>query len=384
MVFNFSDLVFTDDHVAFTFDPAVDVLHFDDASILPTTLDYNVSGLNSVLTITSGPNAGKVIQLNSAFPFELCSTNVTFLSGKLVLGDDSPSTGDDAAQTVNGGAAGDVLMGFGGNDTLNGNGGNDQIWLTPGLSNTYGTDVVNGGTGNDTVVMTTTGSTGVEANLATGELSAGDNGSGSATLSSIENLWGTDQIDTIRGSSVKNVLKGLGGDDSLFGGDGADRLEGGEGADGANYSGDPAAVNVTLATGSAVDGYGATDRLISIENATGSSSNDTLTGNNQANTLRGGPGNDQIDGGAGNDVLSGDDGTDTLVGGIGNDLCFVDVGDVVAGDPGNDTVSSSYSWTLATGLENLELQDVLFAVDGRGNNAANFIYGNSEGNYLQG
>jgi serralysin len=56
-------------------------------------------------------------------------------------------------------------------------------------------------------------------------------GSGSDTLTAIENLSGSNFADRLTGSSLANVLKGGGGADTLSGGAGNDLLVGGAGAD---------------------------------------------------------------------------------------------------------------------------------------------------------
>jgi Ca2+-binding RTX toxin-like protein len=58
---------------------------------------------------------------------------------------------------------------------------------------------------------------------------------------------------------------------------------------------------------------------VTIENAIGTTSNDTLVGNGAANGLTGGGGNDSLFGGVGNDVLMGAIGNDLLTGNAGND-----------------------------------------------------------------
>jgi Ca2+-binding RTX toxin-like protein len=116
-------------------------------------------------------------------------------------------------------------------------------------------------------------------------------------------------------------------------------------------------VVVNLATGTASDGLGGTDTLISIEQAAGGAFNDSITGDAQANRLEGGGGNDTITGGggtdayyggAGNDLLiggnqsesfSGDDGEDTLIGGAGNDTL----------NGGNQIDMADYSSAAAAG-----------------------------------
>ncbi|EJZ21375.1 M10 family metallopeptidase C-terminal domain-containing protein [Rhizobium sp. Pop5] len=108
------------------------------------------------------------------------------------------------------------------------------------------------------------------------------------------------------------TFKGLGGNDVVKGGAGADVLDGGTGNDTATYEGSSSAVNVNLATGAASGGHAAGDKIVSIENLTGSSYDDVLTGGNGgSNILHGGAGADKLNGGAGGDVLDGGTGNDT-------------------------------------------------------------------------
>ncbi|MBB3913248.1 M10 family metallopeptidase C-terminal domain-containing protein [Rhizobium fabae] len=117
------------------------------------------------------------------------------------------------------------------------------------------------------------------------------------------------------------TFKGLGGNDVLKGGAGADVLDGGYGNDTASYEGSSGGVNVNLATGAASGGHATGDKIVSIENLTGSSYDDVLTGgNNGGNVLNGGAGADKLDGGAGADTLNGGDGADVLIGGAGKDI----------------------------------------------------------------
>jgi Ca2+-binding RTX toxin-like protein len=99
------------------------------------------------------------------------------------------------------------------------------------------------------------------------------------------------------------------------------------------------------------------DTLVSIENITGSSYDDTIKGDvddNISNIFDGGAGNDTIYGGAGNDtiygrdgndLIRGDDGDDSLDGGTGNDTFIAtdsnDGQDVI--DGGNDSDTVDYS-----------------------------------------
>lgn len=133
-------------------------------------------------------------------------------------------TGDDNDNVLIGSIENDVLSGLGGNDLLDGGLGIDQI---------------NGGEGNDTVTYNFfTG--GIIANLQifgeTGTVRFPSLGNPSETLTSIENLIGSQGNDSITGSTGNNTLSGGAGNDTLNGGDGVDSLDGGDGDD--NVSGD--------------------------------------------------------------------------------------------------------------------------------------------------
>jgi Ca2+-binding RTX toxin-like protein len=167
---------------------------------------------------------------------------------------------------------------------------------------------------------------------------------------------GTTGDDSLFGTTAGDVIDGLGGNDSIYGLDGADTIHGGAGDDfifggpgndviysdaGADiiwgdagsdhifgngtmdmmvsYSQDPAAVNVNLRFGTAVDGWGSLDILSQVYVVGGSNFNDTLdaTGSTSNIGFISNGGDDSINGGWGNDVLFGMDGNDTLNGGDG-------------------------------------------------------------------
>ena len=85
-----------------------------------------------------------------------------------------------------------------------------------------------------------------------------------------------------------------------------DRIDGGLGSDTVSYAAVTAGVVVNLATGTADPVSGTQighDTLISIENVTTGSGDDTLIGNAANNVLNGGTGFNIFRGGAGNDTL---------------------------------------------------------------------------------
>ncbi len=289
--------------------------------------------------------------------------------------------GDDAANSLWGGAGNDYLRGMGGDDKLYGEAGDD--YFVGGA----GADLLDGGAGTDAADYTNA-LNGVIVNLVTGGTSgeaAGD------TYVSIETVYGTRFDDTITASASATTLLGGAGNDKLYGGIGADTLyghsgvdllsggagndildggtendtlyggagndtllggsgndilrgdagadiiNGGDGIDRADYNSSAVGVTVNLTAGTASDG----DTLTGIENLLGSVGDDVLFGSVLANTLYGRAGNDQVFGLLGNDTLYGEEGNDTLFGGEGNDRIYGGVGnDVIFGEEGNDLIDA--------------------------------------------
>jgi Ca2+-binding RTX toxin-like protein len=225
------------------------------------------------------------------------------------------------------------------------------------------------------------------------------------------NVYGTDSselIDVMDGVTTgddfifalggNDTIFGRGGNDYIKGGGGADTINGESGIDTASYFDSDASVIVSLVTGRGFGGYANDDRLINIENLTGSTHSDLLIGNDGDNwltglagddTLRGSGGRDDLFGGTGNDTLDGGTDIDTMVGGIGDDRYYVDrTGDDVtefAGE-GNDTVfSSAISYALSSFVETLSLDTASdTGVYGTGNDLSNTIFGNLNDNVLNG
>lgn len=181
--------------------------------------------------------------------------------------------GNDAANRLNGGAGADTMTGAGGSDTYYVNnagdrvvetiasratGGVDTVWSYLAAC-TLGTNVENGRimrdgsatlTGNGLANVLTSGNgdsalrggagtdtanyslatAAVNLSLAISGAQA-SGGSGSETLTSIENLTGSRYADSLTGNAGANLLSGGNGTDTLAGGGGADTLNGGAGAD---------------------------------------------------------------------------------------------------------------------------------------------------------
>ncbi|MHA4870659.1 Ig-like domain-containing protein [Duganella sp. PWIR1] len=236
-------------------------------------------------------------------------------------------------------ATGEAMDGYGGTDTLRhiegvvGSWGNDL--LTGGNADNDYMEIFVGNEGNDTIdgaqgydrVEYGTSTAAVLVDLATG--TAADGMGGTDTLLNIEGVSGSAFNDTLNGSD---------GEMELFeGGAGNDVVDGRGGYDVIDYERSKAAVVVNLATGTATDGLGGTDKLISIEEVFGSAFNDSLTGSAGDDCLQGLAGNDTLIGGAGNDTLFGGLGNDSVAGGDGNDTLRAGTGvDVIDGGAGSD------------------------------------------------
>jgi Ca2+-binding RTX toxin-like protein len=236
------------------------------------------------------------------------SSNVIFEKGSLIadsrnmtqagvyeaLGGNDTVNGSEGDDHLYGDEGNDVLNGLGGNDLLSGGDGNDQ------LNGGDGNDMLQGGNGDDTL----TGGSGNDRMF-------GDDGN--------DTLMGGTGDDSLWGGNGNDLLMGEDGNDYMIGGPGQDTINGGPGIDTISYR-DAAGmtlpntgVNVNLATGIAIDNWGNTDTLISIEQVWGSEFDDVLTGGNPANGtatstpydgyegFQGFAGNDTIDGGPGFD-----------------------------------------------------------------------------------
>jgi hypothetical protein len=275
-------------------------------------------------------------------------------------------------------------------DTMIGQDGTDN-WFTPGDGN----DTVNGGgdgTDEDTYDVSDA-SAGVTVDLAAGTSTGG---SGTDTLSNIEDVNGTDSADGITGDANDNELFGNGGNDTLSGGagdglDGDDSFDGGSGIDTVDYGANTLNTTVDLNSGGCQGDLADECDFIepnTIENAILGSGDDVFTGsafnnivfpNGGQNALTGDGGIDTVNystgytagvtinltngGGTGgasdsitgfanavgtafNDNMTGTDviagggtGANLLVGGKGNDSISANAGpDLVRGGAGNDVV----------------------------------------------
>ncbi|MEJ6020725.1 calcium-binding protein [Ramlibacter sp. PS4R-6] len=347
----------------------------------------------------------------------------------LINGGDGNDTldGNGGNDSLDGGDGNDVLHGQAGNDTLNGGigfdvasyfdaaaavnaslatntasdgaGGTDSLvgierlvgsdyndTLTGGafdddFTGNAGNDLIDGGTGGFDNVWYGNASAAVTVNLGTGSVTGGE---GNDTLVSIEGVEGSRYADSLVGSSKDEYFRGDGSFSDSLGG--ADTIDGGAGFDVVDYREDPGAVSVDLSTGSAVDGRGNTDTLISIEEARGSTFADSLKGSTGLDgaaylhfeRFEGREGNDTIDGGVTSDTLNQKDGNQvsyrfasgsvtvdlkagTATGAAGNDT-LLNINEA-RGSFFNDTLLGSDRSDITELFEGREGND---SIDGRG------------------
>lgn len=188
-----------------------------------------------------------------------------------------------------------IIRGTSGNDTFI---GSDSIqFFQDSFYGLAGNDTITGGLGIDEVRYDRDvgfgGIAGVTVNLATGI--AFDGFGNTDTLAGIEQVLGTNEIDTFIGDAGSNAFRGLAGSDAIAGGDGYDETRYDQDAS----HGGGAGVTVNLQTQTATDGFGNVDTLSSIEGARGTDQADTLIGNAENNVLAGLRGSDTIDGAGG-------------------------------------------------------------------------------------
>ena len=315
--------------------------------------------------------------------------------------------GTEGADTLNGGAGNDLIAGAGGADVLNGLGGNDRLeggWGNDTLNGGAGNDLLAGGEGDDTL----DGGAGADRLIGgNGSDTASYAGNGSAvtaslaihsarggdatgdTFDSIENLTGSAFNDTLIGDAGINVLTGGAGNDRIDGRGGADTMIGGAGTD--IYSVDDTGDKIVEAAGQgndiayvSVNGYVMADNLERLV-LTGSAY--LATGNDSDNVMRGaGSGFHELHGAGGNDQLLGGTDGDNLYGGTGNDIYYVNSASdqlIEYAGEGNDLAIASVTFQLSANVERLYLNGSA-AIDGKGNELANIMIGNSGNNVLEG
>ncbi|WP_162245024.1 calcium-binding protein [Rhizobium sp. Root1212] len=177
-------------------------------------------------------------------------------------------------------------------------------------------------------------------------------------------------MNTITGTSGKNILDGGAGLDTLIGGAGDDTYV--LGADSDTVSDSDGIDTITSTITRSLAGFSAIEKLILL--GTG---NINGTGNGLVNTINGNSGKNILDGGVGHDTLVGGAGDDTYVLGAESDT--------ISDSSGIDTITSTITRSLA-GFSTIEKLILLGTgnINGTGNGLVNTINGNSGQNTLDG
>ena len=212
--------------------------------------------------------------------------SVNMVTGKVSDGQGGTDTLIDIDQ-VWGGAGNDSFLGGAGNETFDGGAGSDTIDGGGGSNrvsyqqSTSGV-IVNIGSASisvDTSLYAVTGMTGTQT-VAAG--TANDGMGGTDVLSNMNNVWGSDYNDYLRGADMvgaRSLLAGFGGNNYLVGGAGIGI---------ADYGSLPPSFGVTVFVASLVpdangkvtvnNGLGGVDTLINIKGIAGTHGADSLTG----------------------------------------------------------------------------------------------------------
>lgn len=268
--------------------------HAGDDSLTGGTRNDNFWGGSGNDTINGGSGAGIDAALYSQTDFDGGTkaltnkgVNVNLKTGIAIdnWGDTDTLIGIEFA---GGSTLDDVLTG---GNPANGAGATDGFEGFRGLG---GNDSIDGGTGYDVVYYDNSPGAITVTLGGTASGTASDGWGGTDRLINIEDVRGSAFGDTLTGSDsgVYESFEGMAGNEVIDGKGGRDR---------ASYDSSPAAINVNLATGVALDGFGGTDTLRNIEEVRGSAFNDTIVGDGKANFLEGRLGDDTLDGGAGHD-----------------------------------------------------------------------------------
>lgn len=303
------------------FEEGVDVLSEDGTELTVTSEDGSVSLALTIDVPQTDTETGDLIGGTvTTLRFSVDGTDVAQVSGLAIPVDDLGTAleADSALglpynrpelQALLSGYGFDVTGGEGDDevDIWPDNGSNDTLTLGGGFDYvvaTYGDDTIDGGGDFDQVAYHRLGlSDGITAVLGeAGEegFAEANNGSFRDVLLNVEALRGTEGDDSLTGNSESNTFRGLEGNDTINGGDGNDQVRYDRDVNQGGMSG----VNVNLGTGTATDGFGDTDVLISIERVLGSLFDDTLAGSDGNDTLAGGAGRDTFVLTGGHDVIT--------------------------------------------------------------------------------
>ena len=249
-------------------------------------------------------------------------TNADMLHGE---GGADSIYGGAGGDTLDGGMGDDTLVGGAGDDTYYGGAGSDMIYadaddttingwvMTPPTEDgtPTGTPILETAEGGDPMAADTVSYAMVDNDDDQGVVRTLGATAGGTTISNVENIIGTQFVDTLTGDARDNVIEGGNLGDTLVGGGGNDTV---------SYASSDERVRVELEDDGALTnptrGHARGDSLTGFVHVTGSAYDDELEGNNLANVLKGGDGDDELTGDGEADTVEGGDGADEMDGGV--------------------------------------------------------------------
>ena len=224
-----------------------------------TLTGFATVGVKSTLTGGAGADALIGVAANSANTYASYAGSSAGVTVDLFYTDGTGTSGGDAA--------GDTLINI---NNLVGSDYNDTFYANSqgnSFDGGLGTNTVNYSHSNAAVTVDLSSTTGSGTS---GGYAAGDK------FANIQNVVGSDFNDVFYASNQANFF------------------DGGLGNNTVNYARSTSGVTVDLYHNTGANGYAAGDTYANIQNATGSSSNDTFVGNSAANSFVGGGGSDTV------------------------------------------------------------------------------------------
>ena len=379
----------------------------------PRNLYYKTEGEDLVvrygqddLVIISDVWTARGISLQRDYTFQVGNSNYTineflesiphYIENK---SNDTTINGSQHDDRISGDTRDNIIYGYGGVDMISGYGGFDSTMMELLASSGFlgKNNITFSGifeTGSDLADFGNDKLYGMAGNDA---LAGGNGDDGLIGDIGDDVLYGGNGDDSLYGGEGWDVLSGGDGDDYLDAGAGNDQIFGGEGVDTLSFLNQGKGVNVSLETQRATLTNGDIDVFTSIENITGSESEDQIVGDVKDNLLRGRGGNDNLAGRGGNDILYGDAGNDYLTGDEGDDFLFGGAGsDRLDGGDGRDTADYSDSFYAfsngvivdlanGTGVGGYAEGDVLISIENIiGTLRSDSLFGDSNNNSLDG
>jgi len=301
-----------------------------------STLDANIIGTSTTLTLTNDDNAKQTLPAQIVKADAAARTKITRIVGNEL---DNTILGGSKADTIYGKDGDDYVAGNNGNDKILGQNGDDTLWGGKGA------DTLTGGKGNDLFVYTA--GKDVIADYESGDkISLGADVTGASLKGSDSVLKFGSGTLTVKKASALTLIDAEGTElTTIIGSMTLDNTAGASTLPAQIFSADAS----TRTKAIKIVGNALANTIL------GGAGNDKLYGSNGDDSLIGNAGKDYLHGGNGNDTLWGGAGNDTLIGGAGVDTFIYTAGkDVITDFADNDllqitgTFAGTYSSSANT------------------------------------